>query len=273
MREAIDAARAGRHSASVTPSFARLFVSNVLVADDNPVSLRFFADALAQLGIACELAHDGLETVARAEHTRFDVLLIDARMPGLDGPAALARVRAGRGRSRDAIALATTADASASTRTDLLGAGFVDVVAKPVTVNALRAALAPHLPGLVASAAPASGASDDLLDDLAALSAVGGDVSILAALRGLFIAELDALPGELAAIGARADASALRDRLHRLDASAGFCGAPALVRACATLRAAFDDAPAWPDAAIDEFLASSARVRARLLDAGAVPAR
>ncbi len=245
---------------------------NVLVADDNPVSLRFFSDALAQLGLACELAHDGLETVARAEHTRFDVLLIDARMPGLDGPAALARIRAGRGPSRDAVALATTADASASTRSELLGADFIDVVAKPVTVNALRAALAPYVPRL-AAAAPAGGGADDLLDDVSALSAVGGDVSILAALRGLFIAELDALPAELAAIGARSDVAALRDRLHRLDASAGFCGAPALVRACTTLRAAFEDAPAWPDAAIDEFLASSARVRARLVNAGAAPTR
>jgi CheY-like chemotaxis protein/HPt (histidine-containing phosphotransfer) domain-containing protein len=248
-------------------------VPNVLVADDNPVSLRFFSDALAQLGLACELAHDGLETVARAERMHFDVLLIDARMPGLDGPAALARIRAGRGPSREAIALATTADASKSTRVELLGVGFVDVVAKPVTVNALRAALAPYVPGLAASAAPAGGGADDLLDDVSALSAVGGDVSILVALRGLFIAELDALPDELAAIAARSDLDALRDRLHRLDASAGFCGAPALVRSCAKLRAAFDDASTWPDAAIDEFLASSARVRARLVDAGAVPTR
>jgi CheY-like chemotaxis protein len=248
-------------------------VSNVLVADDNPVSLRFFSDALAQLGIACELAHDGLETVARAEHARFDVLLVDARMPGLDGPAALARIRAGRGPSRDAVALATTADASASTRNELLDSGFVDVVAKPVTVNALRAALAPHLPGLTAAAASAGGTADDLLDDVSALSAVGGDVSILAALRGLFVAELDALPAELATIGERSDVAALRDRLHRLDASAGFCGAPALVRACAKLRVALDGATAWPDATIDEFLAAAARVRARLVDAGAVPTR
>jgi CheY-like chemotaxis protein/HPt (histidine-containing phosphotransfer) domain-containing protein len=248
-------------------------VSNVLVADDNPVSLRFFSEALAQLGVACELAHDGLETVARAEHARFAVLLIDARMPGLDGPAALARIRAGRGPSYDAVALATTADASASARTDLLGAGFVDVVAKPVTVNALRAALAAYVPGLDVSVAPATGGADELLDDVAALSAVGGDVSILAALRGLFVAELDALPADLASIGARSDILALRDRLHRLDASAGFCGAPALVRACAKLRIAVDSASAWPDAAIGEFLAAAARVRACLVDAGAIATR
>lgn len=248
-------------------------MSNVLVADDNPVSLRFFSDALAQLGIACELAHDGLETVARAEHAHFDVLLLDARMPGLDGPAALARVRAGSGPSCEAVALATTADANPATRAALLGAGFLEVVAKPVTVNALRAALAPHLPVSSVPAATVESDGDDLLDDVAALSAVGGDASILLALRGLFVGELDALPGELATIAKHEDTAALLDRLHRLHASAGFCGAPALVRACSMLRAAFDATPRWPEAAVAEFVASVARVRERLVEAGAAPTR
>ena len=246
---------------------------NILVADDNPVSLRFFAEALAQLGAPSELAHDGLETVAKAGRMRFDLLLLDARMPGLDGADALARIRSGPGPSRDAIALATTADAGADARRALIEAGFVDVIAKPVTVDALRTALALHLGDVIRDDGQAVGTAGDALDDVRALAAVGGDVSILAALRGLFLAELDALPAELAEIGTRADAPALRDRLHRLDASAGFCGAPALVRACATLRLAVEQAPQWPDTAVADFLAACAEVRAKLVKAGAAPAR
>lgn len=246
---------------------------NILVADDNPVSLRFFAEALAQLGVASEVAHDGLETVVKAERMRFDVLLLDARMPGLDGAGALARIRGGAGPSRAAVALATTAEAGESARRSLIEAGFIDVVAKPVTIGALRMALAPHLPGAIRDEAPPAGPADDALDDARALAAVGGDASILAALRGLFLAELDALPAELAEIGARADVPALRDRLHRLDASAGFCGAPALVRACSKLRLALEQAPRWPDAAVADFLGACAAVRAKLVKAGAAPAR
>ena len=231
-------------------------VPNILVADDNPVSLCFFADALAQLGAASELAHDGLDAVARASRSPFDLLLLDARMPGLDGIEALKRIRAERGPSQRAPALATTAEAGDDARARLVQAGFADVIAKPVTVDALRAALARHL--VVAAR------GSDALDDARALAATGGDASIVAALRGLLIAELDALPAELAGFGARADLAAMRDRLHRLDASAGFCGEPALADACAALRGALDSGGVWPHAAADRFLAACADVRARL---------
>jgi CheY-like chemotaxis protein len=262
----------GLHSASVTLIAPRDAVPNILVADDNPVSLRFFAEALAQLGLACELAGDGIETVAKAQRARYDLLLIDARMPGLNGPEALARIRAVPGPSREAIALATTADADDRTRRDLAGAGFAGVVAKPVTVDALRAALAPHL-GTLDANAKVGFTEEHGLDDARALAATGGDLSILGALRGLLIAEIDALPTELADFAVQKDFAALRDRLHRLDASAGFCGAPALARAGAMLRAALDDKNAWPHAAVADFLAACADVRGELTKAGAVVAR
>jgi CheY-like chemotaxis protein/HPt (histidine-containing phosphotransfer) domain-containing protein len=233
-------------------------VPNILVADDNPVSLRFFADALEQLGVASELANDGIEAVARAGRTRFDLLLLDACMPGLDGIEALARIRAEAGPSQRAPALATTADANEDARARLADAGFAGVIAKPVTVDALRAALAKHV------AATTQGS--DVLDDARALAATGGDASILAALRGLLVAELDTLPAEIAAFAARSDVAALRDRLHRLDASAGFCGAPALAGACAQLRGALDAHGTWPESAADVFLAVCADVRARLAE-------
>lgn len=242
----------------------RTAVPNILVADDNPVSLRFFADALAQLGVSSELAHDGVETVARARRTRFDLLLLDARMPGLDGAEALARIRAESGPSQHTPALATTAEPGEAARARLVAAGFAGVIAKPVSVDALRAALARHLPDSIGAATRPVDRGSNGLDDARALAATGGDASILAALRGLLIAELDALPAEIATFGARSDVAALRDRLHRLDASAGFCGAPALTDACAALRAAFDTATDWPYAATDAFLAACAEVRARL---------
>src|SRR5674476_109563 len=66
-----------------------------------------------------------------------------------------------------------------------------------------------------------------------------------------------------ASLGEREDAYALRERLHRLDASAGFCGVPALLHAASALRAALG-APAWPHSAILEFLAACERARVRL---------
>ena len=135
-------------------------------------------------------------------------------------------------------------------------AGFADVLSKPIGIDALRATLTRHLPR-EPHVAPAS------LDDAQALNAAGGDRSIVAALRGLFVAELQALPAEIESLAANGDVAGLRDRLHRLDASAGFCGAPALQAAIARLRALLGG-PRWPRDAIDDFLADCACVREAL---------
>lgn len=229
----------------------------VLVADDNPLSLHFFADALHTLGCRAETAIDGAEALRLANASRFDVLLLDARMPRLDGADVLAQLRAGTGASRQAIALATTAAAEARIDAGLLAAGFVDVLHKPLTVAELRAALARH------SIDAAEAGHDAPLDDAHALAAAGGDATIVRALRGLLAAELDALPAEMAAIAAARDANALRERLHKLDASAGFCGAPALGEASASLRTALKEVD-WPDHAVARFLRTCTQVRALL---------
>ena len=238
----------------------------ILVADDNPVSLRFFADALDALGIDCTLAPDGARAVAEAENTAFDVLLLDIHMPVHGGAEVLARVRAGNGPSRSSPALATSAQTDAATDAALRAAGFAAVLSKPIGVDALRAALARHL--------PRGGDAMPVLDDAQALDAAGGDRAIVAALRGLFAAELDALPADIESLAVRKDDAGLRDRLHRLDASAGFCGAPALQEAIARLRGALVDEE-WPQAAIEDFLAACAHVRAALAaqdDSGTGPA-
>ncbi len=228
----------------------------ILVADDNPLSLRFLAEALAGLGHDVVEAEDGAVALDRANATACDVLLLDARMPGLGGPEVLATVRAQPGSSQHSIALATTADNDPAVHAALLAANFAAVLVKPLGVETLRTTLNRHVPEMAWT--------DETLDDTQALAAVGGDAAIVAALRGLFASELEALPGELATFGNRKDASALRERLHRLDASAGFCGAPAVLRAVAGLRIALD-APVWPHAAITDFLAACERARALLV--------
>lgn len=223
----------------------------VLVADDNPLSLRFLIDAIGLIGIAAATADNGISAVERATAAPFDLLLLDARMPDLDGVGALACIRAGAGPSRDAIALATTADDSAEARNRLLDAGFAAVLVKPLAVDALREALATH--GARAGSVSDMHAGPYGLDDRQALLATGGDRAIVDALRKLLLCELEALPMELRAMARREDSVALRDRLHRLDASAGFCGIPALACASSELRA-HANAGAWPHEPLDAFL-------------------
>lgn len=228
----------------------------ILVADDNPLSLRFLAEALAGSGHEVVEAEDGVVALDRANAGACDVLLLDARMPNLGGAQVLDRVRAQAGPSQHATALATTANDDRAQHAALRVAGFADVLVKPLGVGTLRSALARHVPGLAQVG--------EMLDDAQALAAAGGDATIVTALRGLFAGELESLPNEFARFDESADASAARERLHRLDASAGFCGVPTLIHASATLRHALDGS-AWPRTAIAQFLATCERVRLRLL--------
>lgn len=213
---------------------------HLLIADDNPLSLQFLREAALQLGHSCAEAADGETALSRAQAEQFDLLLLDLRMPGLGGLAVLQRLRASpQAASRAARALATTAETDPALRTRLQTAGFDGVLAKPLDITTLQRALGPT--GVAEPAAPylARVETAALLDDALALRNLGSADSVHA-LRRLFRLELEALPAEISAMLERGDTAALSGRLHKLCASAGFCGAPRLDQACRELRRNID---------------------------------
>lgn len=238
----------------------------LLIADDNMLSLRFLADAAALLGHRCDIAGDGLAALALARSRRYDLLLLDVRMPGLDGPTVLQRLRADESAaSRLSAALATTAANLADHERTLRAQGFTGVLAKPVDLAGLQRALqaAAASPGMVAE--PAAAYADlPLLDDAAACRSLGSSESV-ASLRQLFLGELDSLPQELDACLALQDLVGLRERLHRLCASAGFCGAAQLEHACRRLRSRLVDAEILSAEDLTELRAAAAATRRCLI--------
>ncbi|MGA9342967.1 MAG: response regulator [Rhodanobacteraceae bacterium] len=239
-------------------------VLHILIADDNPLSLRYFVEALARPGTECIAVASGEEAISRCRTQRFDLLLLDARMPGSSGTETLACIRESDGDSRNSVAIATTAADDADTIAGLRRAGFTDVLTKPITIAALRAAVERHLVQRSDAMVSAPCGRTDLDDD-GALRISGGDPAIVAALRGLLAAELAKLREEFRALSASRDCNALDERLHRLDASAGFCGAAALTHAIAIMRRANSRAGAWPTAAIAEFLRACDETRVELM--------
>jgi len=59
----------------------------VLVVDDEPDLLAVIGEIVAARGYQVETAADGKEALERLERGRFDLILSDVRMPGMDGPA------------------------------------------------------------------------------------------------------------------------------------------------------------------------------------------
>ena len=176
----------------------------VLIVDDDPVSLRFLVAAVEQSGCVVATAADG--AAALAADNAFDLLLIDRHLPDIGG---IELLHALRKNGITATAIATSAEIDADAAAQLHAAGFVDVLEKPASVQRIVEIVVRHLPM----------ATPILLDDVAALDAIGGDADALGALRDLLAQELEQLEHDLTHADLVTNPSRLGERLHRLRAS------------------------------------------------------
>ena len=114
----------------------------ILLAEDNAVNIELATTILQQAGYRVDVALDGLQAVAAFRQHAYDLVLMDMRMPNLDGPSAARQMRAVEtGRARVPI-LALTANAMQQDRLRCMQAGMDDVVAKPVDPRRLRQTVA-----------------------------------------------------------------------------------------------------------------------------------
>jgi PAS domain S-box-containing protein len=104
----------------------------ILVADNNGANRELVRTMLEGLGAEVHEAADGLEAVEAAQSWPFDCILLDIRMPRLDGRGALLRIRSERGPNRDVPILALGADQPGETLP-----GFHSAMSKPMTAAAL----------------------------------------------------------------------------------------------------------------------------------------
>ncbi len=225
----------------------------VLLAEDDPVSREFLREAAQACGALVTDCADGRHALELARKDPWDLLILDHHLPGLDGDALLALLRADPlAASRSTPALATSA--ARDIEGDALErAGFDEVLPKPMQIETLRGALGRH--GCLL---------DSRLDDADALRACGSPAAVTR-LRRLFAEqELPNVQDELDA--ADEDLHVLLPTLHRLRASCGFCGARSLAEASANLSHAITtraDAGACAPA-LESFRTALAETRAAL---------
>lgn len=118
-----------------------------LLVDDNRVNSMVSRHVLEKLGFEVHLAGNGAEAIERWESGRYDVVLMDIRMPVLDGLEATREIR-----RREAVRdwrtpiVALTAGALLGERDECFEAGMDDYLSKPFTIDGLREVLARWLP-------------------------------------------------------------------------------------------------------------------------------
>ena len=106
----------------------------VLIVDDNERNLRLARDVLEFAGLRTLVAATGLDGIRAAAESRPDVILMDIRLPDINGPEALARLRAEPTTAAIPV-VAVTSSAMMGDRERLLAAGFDGYLEKPINVR------------------------------------------------------------------------------------------------------------------------------------------
>jgi signal transduction histidine kinase/ActR/RegA family two-component response regulator len=132
---------------------------HVLIVDDNATN-RVVAQALCEMfGCTSETAEDGVEAVECVKERRFDLVLMDIKMPRMDGVQATEAIRALPGPERTIPIVALTANADPEDAKRYLAIGMAAVVEKPIKPERLRMAMNAALEQAAAAAVAAQGRS------------------------------------------------------------------------------------------------------------------
>ncbi|NVO14349.1 MAG: response regulator [Rhodoplanes sp.] len=240
----------------------------LLIAEDNPTNQLVALKMLKEFTLVPELAGDGAEAVAATARTDFDLVLMDVRMPEMDGIEATRAIRA-RGGANDGLPIiAITANAYPDDIKICREAGMTGFVAKPVRKQALIEALLEVLGGRPASAEPVRGsaaaAADDALIDRETLAIladeIGADGASLAV--QIFLGETEARLARLRALPLDTSREKIAVEAHTLKGAAATLGLVPLSDLARALEQAAPTITASDCAAlIDRIEAAFARAR------------
>ncbi|MBB3263401.1 CheY-like chemotaxis protein [Azospirillum sp. OGB3] len=228
----------------------------VLLAEDEPVSQQAAAILLRRAGHKVTVAGDGRAALAAAARERYDLVLMDMQMPGMDGVEATRRIRALPDGAGSAAAgpriIALTASALPDAAERCRAAGADAVLEKPLRLSALDALLDRLSTGSAMESAEAGvpataglpvfdeDAIRQMREHLPAERVATLVTNTLVTLRGYHAAL-----GQAWSAGDRATAGAMA---HKIAGVAGIYGCMALRGAAQALERALDSGEGDPDA-------------------------
>jgi CheY-like chemotaxis protein len=222
----------------------------VLVVEDNTLNQLVAEGILGSLGYDVDIVDNGFEALAAVEAKTYAAVLMDCHMPVMDGYAATEEIRRRQAGGRRTPIIAMTAGAMAEDRERCLNVGMDDYVSKPVTAEAVDAALVQWIaepdssaavPGTQAPDAPAPGAPSESPIDAnrqAVLRALGPDDGwgILPAAVRAFLADNQLTMSAMRAAEGSGNSEALRDAAHQLKGAAANIGAAGVAALCSELE-------------------------------------
>ncbi len=229
----------GAVSSRCTPGRLR-----ILLAEDNPVNRKAVQRELAKAGHECDTVADGAEALAKLAGEGYDLVLLDAQMPLMDGVEATRRIRAGEVAGVDARlpVVGLVAYGMDTDRQRCLDAGMDEVLAKPLWSEELRRLLERRVlaPRALAARAAGEGQGPVVLEaaQLERLLELQDEDApdFVAGLIDLFIAETPRRIGEIHAALARGDLPGAAKIAHTIKGASANFGGRALQATCVRLE-------------------------------------
>jgi two-component system sensor histidine kinase/response regulator len=250
MASARPAVVAPRQAASVVAASSRLGPRRVLLVEDNEINQMVALGILTSLGYLSDVAKDGLEAVGMATTRSYDAVLMDCRMPRMDGFNATAELRRQEDGGPRTPIIAMTASALVADRVRCLAAGMDDYITKPVDPGELATTLDRWISGTATDAAaaailgprPTAEVAEPASDPVARrLEELRGDHTEpeRALVNRLVVSFLTRAPSYLSTLidaVTTADAAAVENQAHSLKGAAGNIGAAGIVEICERLE-------------------------------------
>ncbi len=121
--------------------------ARILVVDDTEMNLLVISNLLKKTGIKIDTASSGEQAIELADKNKYDVILMDQRMPKMDGTEAMNRIRSLPSKKNTATAqICLTADVIKGAKDRYMQQGFDDYLTKPVDGSELEKMLLKYLP-------------------------------------------------------------------------------------------------------------------------------
>jgi two-component system, sensor histidine kinase and response regulator len=211
----------------------------ILLAEDNLPTQKLMLRLLEKKGYQVVIANNGREAVAHYEKETFDLILMDAQMPEMDGFQATAAIRGQeRAKGGHIPIIALTAHAMQGDRERCLAGGMDSYVSKPVNPGELFAAMDSLLLGgkVSGSLNVSEAAALPVLDQAELLARVDGDLALLKELAGEFLDDCPARLAEIEQAVTSRDAKDLERLAHKFRGLAGTFAAKAAAQAAEQLE-------------------------------------
>ena len=119
-------------------------MTQILVVEDNPMNMELAVDLLETYGYEITPAEDGFKALERVKETKFDLILLDMQLPGIDGPEVLERLKADPATSAVPV-VALTAHAMSGDAKRFMEAGCAGYISKPIDVHQFKPTVAQYI--------------------------------------------------------------------------------------------------------------------------------